>query len=808
MSSSSAYEPDQDSDSDVDLPSKNERGRSSSSRIAPAETRSRVSDNPVPTEPRDNVINLVGSGSEEDEAEETDGEDVVEFSPQNRFERADAIYNTLRPTCVDAYTKLLTEMENDICANKMNESDEPYTVTQNGAVIWTSTEKEMLFHVLDQKGKNGIPQIAAAIGTKSELEVMDYLKLLHRGLEGQHILERQLKTIIMGDIPAAAEISSQCCVELEKYSDALVMQEDNAIMRASRLKFGGSNGVLTEWQAKALIKKSEAEQGNFHLPAGLLRLPSWIQLSSQLFMNFGGARERDSWSYHTQSEDESPIIYGEAFMDFYGLAMSLTRRLVQSSIYFAMARIRDMQRTGVEKANVIRKRDVRAAMDVLLMKPLPRNHFLDKVRQHRLVITDDKDNPGRNLSYDEAEEILNAEDDLSDSDSEDSDIDKGVSSGDENAYSNNEEPLDNHPRRHPLSMDAEEDHADIQDREQSRQEELRLWELLEKPGPAELAIPIVTEEENAKEAAARKMPADRKTREDLIDWREHTLYRSEWEEYGASLQDVEDELEENRRKRRRLEYEYDGHIKEAEEQPPFLSASVVNSEEDEEGVAQTMEAEQRPTAPESGVVDISSSEVSSSDTSSSEASSSRAGSVIKDEDEEPLEDTDGQPPLLSASVVNSEENAKSDAQTMEVEQVPTAPGNAVVDISSSEVSSSDVSSSGSSSRSASVVIGEDEEGDAQNTEIEQTPAAPGSTVVVEIPSLEVSSSDVSSSEDSSSDISSSRSASVVIDEDEGGDAQNMEIDQTPAAPGSIVVVEIPSSRSASVVNNEAMDLDE
>lgn len=201
MSSSSSYEPDQDSDSDVDLPSRNERGRRSSSRIAPADTRLPVSDNHVPAGPRDNVINLVGSGSEEDEAEETDEEGVVEFSPQNRFERAGAIYNTLRPACVEAYTKLLAEMESDISTNQVNESDEPYTVTQNGAVIWTSTEKEMLFHVLDQKGKNGIPQIAAAIGTKSELEVMDYLKLLQRGLEGQHILERQLKTIIMGRYP-------------------------------------------------------------------------------------------------------------------------------------------------------------------------------------------------------------------------------------------------------------------------------------------------------------------------------------------------------------------------------------------------------------------------------------------------------------------------------------------------------------------------------------------------------------------------------------------------------------------------------
>ncbi|KAJ5238765.1 hypothetical protein N7468_003384 [Penicillium chermesinum] len=589
MSSSPAYEPDEDSVQNSGSEVNDERVPRSPSQLEFEKTGLSEIKAPAPGATSDNVIDLVDSESELDE-------DGYEFAAQNRFEKADAMFKTLRPSSLEAYTKLLAEMEADISTTKVNENEEPYTVTQNGAVIWTSTEKEVLFKVLDHKGKNGIKDIATAIRTKSELEVMDYLKLLQRGLEGQHLLERQLKTIIMGDIAAAAEISEDCCAELEKYSDALVMQEDNAIMRACSLKFGGSNGLLTEAQARKLLQKDAVSQGNFHLPASLLKLPSWIQLSAQLFMNFGGSREKESWNHHAQSEDESPVIYGEAFMDFYALAVSLTKRLVQSSLFFAMARLRDVQQPGRERGNLVRKRDVRAAMDVLNMQTLEHNHFLNVAKRHRLLIKDDEKHPGKDLSYQEAEDILNAEDDMVDSESEASDGEDDSSPGSPE-IENNHKPPANRP---PLPADAEEDHADMQDREQSRQEELRLWKILGKPGPIQLTIAGIAEEENAKEAAARKMPADRKMREDLIDWREHTLYRSEWEEYGAGLQEVEDELEENRRKRRRIELESDSDHDDANtkgaKQPVFLSASVVNSDDDEESDAQAT-ADERPRAP-------------------------------------------------------------------------------------------------------------------------------------------------------------------------------------------------------------------
>lgn len=576
MSSSSAYEPDEDSNSASGPESNHTRVSRSSSQVAPSRARSPLIKTSVPPEDHRIVIDLVDSGSEDEDV----GDKPV--SPQNRSERAGAIFKTLRTSCVESYSALLAEMENETKVNKVNDNEEPYAVTQNGAVIWTATEKEMLFHVLDRKGKNGIRDIAAAIGTKSELEVMDYIKLLQRGLEGQHILERQLKTIILGDVSAAAEISQECCAELDIYAHALVMKEDSAIMQESRKKFSGNNGVLTEIEARKLLTQDEESQGNFNLPAGLLKLPTWIRLSQELFMNFGGSREQESWSHHAQPEDESPVIYGETFMDFYALAMSLTKRLVQSSIFFAMARLRDTEQTGRERSQLVRKKDVRAAMDILNLKPLPQNHFLGIARQHRLAIADDELNPGTQLSYEEAEEILNAEDENEDTGSEESDTDPVITSSSETPNNKQQEPSKSQDR-YPLPADPEDEHADFQDREQSRQEEVRLWRLLAKPGPVELSIPVIAEEE--KEAAARKVPAGRKTREDLIDWRERTLYRSEWEEYGAGLQDVVDELDENRRKRRRLEYETDTDTdaEGGEKQPVFLSADVVNSEDDESG---------------------------------------------------------------------------------------------------------------------------------------------------------------------------------------------------------------------------------
>ena len=147
MSSSSLYEPDDDSASDFD-------------------------DEPVPTRGRRTVsrtgANSIGSSPVEDATViDADAKYIVNQSieaAQNRYEKMYERAQNLSSTSIEGYTRLLEATEREIMVKPVNEDEEPYNVTQNGAVIWTSTEKEMLFHILDKKGLNGIKEIAAAIG--------------------------------------------------------------------------------------------------------------------------------------------------------------------------------------------------------------------------------------------------------------------------------------------------------------------------------------------------------------------------------------------------------------------------------------------------------------------------------------------------------------------------------------------------------------------------------------------------------------------------------------------------------------------
>ena len=401
-----------------------------------------------------------------------------------------------------------------------------------------------------------------------------------------------MKTIVMGDIPAAAEVSKECCDELDKYAEVLTVQEELNTATAGRLKYG-NNSIVSDVQAQALRNAdvNTPLRGSIHLAASVLNVPTWIELSRRFFMNFGSSREEDNWTNIIQSKEESPSMTGDALMDFYVLTMSITRRLVHSALFFAMSRIRSTQLAGRGHRHRVTKRDVQAAIDVLNMKHKRPDFLLDFARRNGLVIADITNRKGwvpRLLSYAEAEEILNQDDDsyehAKDGYASSGRDDDGEASGGED-HEASDSPLHPTPSKSarqssaPISprlstkssqylaeaadeaFDAEEAHADIVDRELSRREELTLWALLEKPGPPNLHVPVITEEE--RKDATRKPVGERRTREEMVDWRDRTLYRSEWEEYGSDFESLVDELAENRRKRRRIEENYS------------LSASVV-----------------------------------------------------------------------------------------------------------------------------------------------------------------------------------------------------------------------------------------
>ncbi|KAJ5992851.1 hypothetical protein N7451_008575 [Penicillium sp. IBT 35674x] len=571
MSSVSSFEPDNSDDSDFSIESNRGRQqRRSTSRFESFDLKFPHS------EERDLSQNHAGYGTERSEDEPK--------SSQNRWEQHDALLAELKRNSLAQYITLLEQTEHDIPVTKLIEADDNYPITQNGSVIWTSREKTLLFKLLDRNGKNGIQQIAAMLGSKSELEVIDYLKLIHHGLE-DHKWKGVPETIVMGDVPAAMEVSKECCAELEKYARALVMREDLDLERAHRSTYD-ANALIAHEQAWKLVaeKVNPPLRGRIDLAANVLHVPGWINLSTTLFMNFGGSRSEDCWSNIVQSSNESPALHGEALMDFYALTMSVTRRLVQSAIFFAMSRLHGLRAMGRERAKFVRTRDVRAAIDVLNMKHDRAGFFVDVARRNRLSITDNvAGEEPRIMSYDEAHEILQKDED-SDSEPDQDDIPSGSEEDDSLSESDSvlsesaSGPSSLSPTEwNNIPLDPEEEDANLLDLEMSRREEINLWQLLEEPVPSRLKVPLIPENQNEKDVLVHKSLRDWTSTENYNprdhDWRDRIIYCSDWEVYGNGTQDLEDDLNENRQKRRWAMYEEE--ISEESESPRKKQASNV-----------------------------------------------------------------------------------------------------------------------------------------------------------------------------------------------------------------------------------------
>ncbi|OJJ80741.1 uncharacterized protein ASPGLDRAFT_98011, partial [Aspergillus glaucus CBS 516.65] len=481
-----------------------------------------------------------------------------------------------------AYTELLEETNIDLppVESEFGGSGN-YNVTQNGIVIWTTQEKEIFFDLLDKKGKNGVKDIAQAIGTKSELEVQEHLKLLHRGLERQHLRDRHARTVILGDVPAATEVGEKCGRALDKYSELLCLEEQYLGDVAGRKRHYNAwiidRGKAEEIDEQIDEEEDADEEGDeeadateheesedeeseeeFHLSASLFTMSKWIRLSERFFMNSSGSRIPDNWT-KIAYPGETPSITADAFTDLYSIAISLTRRLVHSSLFFAMSRIRQMRDSGGrQKARLVKSQDVRTALDVLNMKQDRSDYWIGLARRCHLDVMDARHQKGwKNvrMSHNEVEDYLSGDLPKS-SDEKDKSKPSQEHAGNPTDNDDNDSVLsDVHSSPDPipeeqLYLTFEDEHAETVDQKASKIEEQRLWRVLSHPAPVDLDPEIKPEGEDLE--TLRKPIGERKTKEDLVDWRDRTLYRGEWEEYGNDVFDVYEELSENRRKRRRI----------------------------------------------------------------------------------------------------------------------------------------------------------------------------------------------------------------------------------------------------------------
>ncbi|KAL3462284.1 hypothetical protein BJX64DRAFT_259249 [Aspergillus heterothallicus] len=453
------------------------------------------------------------------------------------------LQSSLLPESADAY-KIFFEQQSD-----PNVEENKFTTTQDGIVIWTAEEKRLFYQALDTKGKDGVREIAAAIGTKSELEVQEYLRLLQKGLRRQHFSDANLRTAILGDIPAATEISAECSVSLEQHAELLRLTEqaeeniegrlrhgqqwivDQEISEQLEADFGTGNEEPTVAYASSAAPASASEpqtggelSSPLIAPAKLFKMTKWILLSERLFMNFGGAKLEDNW-VNVAFEDETPSITADAFAIFYDIALTVTRRLVHATHFFAASRVQRLGSSSRPSARVVASSDVRRAARTLNMKTDSSDVWVGLARRCNFDVVDERHTRGWNpisLDHDEVEELLSRRDlpkepyktNLSRS------VYRRRSSSEASEMS-----VDS------LEFESSEDeHAEAVDRQNSAIDELLCWTVIGESPTGDVEAQLSNNHIPPRPAGKRK------TMEELVDWRERTLHRSEWEELGYEIE--------------------------------------------------------------------------------------------------------------------------------------------------------------------------------------------------------------------------------------------------------------------------------
>lgn len=472
-------------------------------------------------------------------------------APRSRWKRLRAHYS-------DKYRELYNETLNEVIHESPIRHQKLLLPSQVGVTLWSSQEKETFFTTLAKKGRGDLPGIASAIGTKNELEVHVYLKLLQDAVVHQHLHNRRNQLFDVSAAPGALEVSPACCAALELSAEALCILNQRAEAKFERKKHHDMwllNQKLGRWANSCLIQGDQGEKElRERLPAAeLLDLENLLKLSKNIFMN--SSEKDENWREYC-SGSEKPSILFTAFGDFHRLVVSVTRRLIQSSLFFAMSRRRAATAPNFTPKQAVRKQDIAAALNVLGMKHNSQKFWAGVAKRCALIVYDDEhiedvddvvhthmilsdvekrlsqggihdeDEGLQGLDTGEIDEVASTDSSMSSTSSED---DLDISSHMSNRPNGWVSPAsDDYPSRSPRVSNQELDiYAESLDAKASLIEEKRLWELLDEKPPEPLNPDTIV--------VPRVPTGERKTGDDLDDWRAWTDYAPDWETYTNTI---------------------------------------------------------------------------------------------------------------------------------------------------------------------------------------------------------------------------------------------------------------------------------
>ena len=533
---------------------------------------------PQPSVSTDDKISQASSRSLEDSDSELSAGRITKGKGRRRKDpKADQLYN-------DGYRKLLNDNIQEVLESPFVEESEMLQASQIGLTNWSPLEKSAFFHNLSRCGKDDIHRLAMQIGTKSEMEVRVYMQFLQTAAVDHQLHDRKHQLLAVSDLPAAAEVSEECVIALGEAAEALRRLQNRREKRVERRKHGELwrlNSETASWVDERLAEGDEAQAEVLRLlpAADLLNLQHFVKLSSYVFMN------STTWEDNWQSialKHESPSLMYTAFSDFHTLAVSLTKRLMQTSLYFAMSRRRATDKSKTRIKRVVKRRDVVAALQVLGMVTDSKAHWIGIARRCKLDVFESlkrrtRTGQGEKLSYEIVEKTLHGGkaskdrfeayqtagmetasepkasnlsslyvDEPTSSSSVDSsseaDMEVETLLNDAKVSLNNKGSRARKRQRTEERLEKDQDdYTELLDEQANLYEEERLWQILDREPQTKL---------NPNKVTIPKRPiVVRKVAQDLEDWRTWLDYKNEWEAFATPL--PLEALTMNRKKRQR-----------------------------------------------------------------------------------------------------------------------------------------------------------------------------------------------------------------------------------------------------------------
>lgn len=433
---------------------------------------------------------------------------------------------------------------------------------QNGLTAWSDKERHIFAEELARNNLSHIETFEDLLSSKSPFEILAFQHMMMHASAKHDVHGRSVDLLRPENVPAASEISAECCDALDMAADHICKLEWRDDCGHEKARYG-AHYLLTVDDAQHFedrladnrpdigVGTVPPEQDDLDAKPGainaavttamnLLDLKMLLHLSRTLYAVTAreeGISERDA-SNDENSCNGQPSIFASALIDFENLVRSVTRRLIGASIYQANTRLRanDHRDDRTSKLRV-RSKDVIAAAEILHMPRNSLDYWQDaprrlnlkvyktvmdgKVRRNRFLTTDEF----LNLPRHKRSRKNKAEGEGSESESE-SEENLVSTSGETGSCDEATAEMDEEEE----AFDEVDHYITKHDQKVSAREEQRLWKMMRQSCPP--AIANALEEEPS---PAPKMT--RKDPEDLADWRSRCDYQSPWERYGQAYTD-------------------------------------------------------------------------------------------------------------------------------------------------------------------------------------------------------------------------------------------------------------------------------